>query len=236
MTCISPPEPEDWFLMAFLDGDADPDTILHLKECQHCRDRVASLAREQQLLSSRFFRITCPSATELGEYHLRVLPSDQMLVISQHLRDCPYCTQEISQLEEFLSDLGPGPETNLVEKAKVLVARLVGGRASGEPAFALRGESQGPVIFEAEGVVIILDMQPADEDKVNILGQVAADDQEGWTGATVKLEQTDGYEKTESVDDLGAFRFEKLFAGSAKITITSPHGIEVQIPNIDIHV
>lgn len=239
MTCISPPEPEDRLLMAFLDGEADPETVLHLKECQHCRDRVESLAREQNRLTSRLFRSTCPSASELGEYQLRLLPSDQMLVISQHLRHCPYCPQEITQLEEFLSDLGPAHDTNLLGRAKMLVARLVGGQertgASGEPSLALRGESAGPTIFEAEGVVIVLDLQPANDDRVNILGQVAADEQEQWTGATVILEKTDGYQKSGIVDDLGAFHFEKVPIGSAKITITSQQSVEVQIPKVDLN-
>jgi hypothetical protein len=239
MTCISPPEPEDRLLMAFLDGEADPETILHLKECQYCRDRVESLAREQKLLTSRFFRIKCPSATELGEYHLRVLTAPQMLMVSQHLRECPHCTQEIDQLKEFLSDLAPGTAGNPLQQAKVLIARLLGGgdqsSAMGEPAFALRGESEGPVIFEAEGVVIILDMQPADEGKLNVLGQNAADDQEEWTGATVTLQQIDE-SYTTYLDDLGAFRFEEIPSGPGQITITSQQGTEIKIPNIDIKV
>jgi hypothetical protein len=105
----------------------------------------------------------------------------------------------------------------------------------GEPAFALRGESEGPVIFEAEGVVIILDMQPADEGKLNVLGQNAADDQEEWTGATVTLQQIDE-SYTTYLDDLGAFRFEEIPSGPGQITITSQQGTEIKIPNIDIKV
>jgi hypothetical protein len=36
------------------------------------------------------------------------------------------------------------------------------------------------------------------------------------------------------VDDLGAFGFEQIHPGSAQLQITSPEGIEVQIPNINI--
>lgn len=240
MTCISPPEPEDRLLMAFLDGEADPETILHLKECQHCGKRVESLAREQKLLTSRFFRITCPSATELGEYHLHMLTAPQMLMVSQHLRECPHCTREIDQLKEFLSDLAPGTAGNPLQQAKVLIARLLGGgdqsSAMGEPSFALRGGVEGPLTFEADGIVIVLDIQPTNEGKVNILGQVAADDQEQWTGSKVKLHQTNGLQTTVFLDDLGAFRFEKALSDSVKITITSPHGVEVQFPSIDINI
>ncbi|MGB7874749.1 MAG: hypothetical protein WBL25_10225, partial [Anaerolineales bacterium] len=127
--------------MAFLDGEADPETALHLQQCDYCRDRAKTLEREQKLLTSRLYRASCPSTDELGEFHLRMLPSDRMLVISQHLRECPHCTREIDQLKEYLSDLAP--EGNLLQKTKRLVAKLVSGQGTpsmvGEQSFALRG-------------------------------------------------------------------------------------------------
>jgi len=238
MTCISPPEPEVRLLMAFLDGEADPETTLHLQQCDYCRDRVKTLEREQKLLTSQLYRASCPSTDDLGEFHLRMLPSDRMLVISQHVRECPLCTREIDQLKEFLSDLAPTPEKNLLQQTKRLIAQLVSGRGApgtaGEPSFALRGTGEGPMTFEAEGTVIVLDVQPANEGKVNILGQVGADDQDLWTGSTVTLNQTDGSKTTDTLDDLGAFRFEQISSGSIQIMISSPHGVDVQTPKIDV--
>lgn len=238
MTCISPPELDVRLLMAFLDGEAAPETRLHLQKCEHCRDRAKMLEREQKLLTSRLYRASCPSTDELGEFQLRMLPSDQMLVISQHVRECPLCTREIEQLKEYLSDLAP--EGNLVQQAKTLIARLIVGQdrssAVGESALALRGEIEEHVIYETNGIVIVLDIQPTVEGKANILGQVAADDQENWTGAEVKLQQTDENQMTTILDDLGAFHFEEAPSVSIQLTITSPQGVEVQIPNIDIDV
>lgn len=238
MTCISPPELEVRQLMAFLDGEADPETTLHLQKCEHCRDRAKTLEREQKLLTSRLYRASCPSTDELGEFHLRMLPSDQMLIVSQHLRECPYCTREIDQLKEFLSKLAPGSEGSLLQRTKPLIAQLIGGRgvsdAASTPSLALRGGSEEPVIYEVEGIVIVLDIQPAMDGKVNILGQVAADDQEEWTGAMVKLQPTHENQMTTILDDLGAFRFEEAPSASIQITITSLQGIEVQIQNIEI--
>ena len=238
MTCISPPEPEVRLLMAFLDGEADPETELHLKQCDYCRSRVEALAREQKLLTSRLHRISCPSTDELGEFYLRMLLPDRMLMISQHLRECPLCTREIKQLKEFLSDLAPGSEGSLLQKTKLLVAQLVSGQGAsgtaGEPSLALRGTGEGPMTFEAEGTVIVLDVQPTNEGEVNILGQVAADDQDLWTNSTVTLKQTDSSQSTDSLDDLGAFRFEQVHSGSIQIMISSLQGVEIQIPSIDV--
>lgn len=238
MNCISPPEPEDRLLLAYLDGEADPKTELHLQQCRYCRERAKALAREQNILTSRLYRISCPSAAELGEFHLRLLPAPQILVVAQHVRECPHCTREINQLEEFLSDLATASEINLLERAKVLIARLVSGPASstpvGEPSFALRGEYKGPSTYEVDGIVIVLDIQPGNEGKVNLQGQVAADDQDRWTGSTVILTQSDSSQAKDTLDDLGAFYFKQVSSGSVQITISSPHGVEVRIPNIDV--
>jgi hypothetical protein len=115
----------------------------------------------------------------------------------------------------------------------VLFARLVDGGAT--PTFGvLRGESKGPLIFEANGVVITLDVQPTPNGHVSILGQLAADDQDEWTGARVELQQAGSTQLTASMDDLGAFRFESVRAGSIQFTITSLSGVVIQSPDIEI--
>ena len=177
---------------------------------------------------------------ELGEYYLqkyqlRILPSPQILVIAQHVRECPHCEAEVAQLETFLKDLTADVKSAPLTPIRVLIARLVGGN---EPALgpALRGESKGPLIFEADGVVITLDIQPASEGQVSILGQVAADEQDQWTNASVELQQADKPPMTTSLDDLGAFRFEAVRPGATQIMITSTEGVVIQSPDIDIAV
>lgn len=235
MNCISPPELSDRQLLEFLDAEAEPETTHHLGICQYCRSKADALARLQNGLIARLYRITCPSPLELGEYHLRILPSSQMLVIAQHVRACPHCEAEVAQLVNFLKDLTPDVKPGLRAPIRVLVARLVGGN---EPALrlALRGESKGPLIFEADGVVITLDVQPVSSGQISILGQVAADEQHQWTSALVELQQADMPPITTSLDDLGAFRFEAVRPGATQITITSTEGVAIQSPNIDIAV
>ena len=237
MTCISPPEPDEMLLMAFLDGEADPNLALHLQQCTYCRERVQTLRREQKLLTSHLFRISCPSSTELGEYHLRMLPPDQMLVITQHLRECPYCTREIDQLKEFLTDLAPGPEGSLLQKTKLLIAQLVseprGSGMASEPSLVLRGESEGPITFEVSGILIVIDIQEANNSKLNLLGQVATDQQDDWTDAVVKLNQENQPERNTAVDDLGAFRFENLLPGPMHLAIEARDGTVVVVPTIE---
>ena len=233
MTCISPPELEVRLLMAFLEGEADPETTLHLQQCDHCSDRAKTLEREQKLLTSRLHRAACPSTDDLGEFHLRMLPSDQMLVISQHVRECPLCTREIEQLKEYLSELAPGTEGNLLQRTKRLVAQLLSGPGAGEPALALRGKSEEPLTFEVGGIIIVINIQQAVDGKLNILGQVAAEQQDDWTAALVKLNQEDQPELTTTVDDLGAFQFEGLSPGLVDLQIEAKNGTEIVIPTFE---
>jgi hypothetical protein len=161
-----------------------------------------------------------------------LLLDSQKLVIVQHIRECPHCRREMAEFEEFLAqpDVRPG----LTETTKVLLARLIGGFGS-TPAFgALRGESKGPLIFEADGVVITLDVNPGPNGQVSILGQVAADDQDQWTGASVELQEADIPPLITSLDDLGAFRFEAVRPGVTKFIITSTDRIVIETPEIDL--
>lgn len=231
MNCISSPALADIEIARYVDGEADEIVVAHINKCMYCSDR----ARQWKLLHGRWkeqlYRITCPSPMELGDHHLRMLPPSRALVVAQHLRECPLCQKEVADLQEFLAE--PAAPPGFVEAAKVLVAQLVGTT----PALgALRGESKGPLTFEADGVVIMLDVQPAAAGQASILGQVAADEQDQWTGASVELRQTDSSQMTSIFDDLGTFHFDRVQPGAAQMTISSLHGITVHIMNIDISV
>ena len=236
MNCISPPELSDRQLLEFLDGEAEPEITHHLGICKYCRNRADALARLQNGLTARLYRITCPSPLELGEYHLRILPSPQMLIINQHVHECPHCEAEVAQLENFLEDLTMDIKSARTP-VRVLIARLLGGPGEGAaPMPALRGERKGPIILEAEGVVITLDVEPGSDGQGSMLGQVAADDQDQWTNASVELQQADIPPQATSLDDLGSFRFEAVRPVTTRIMITSTEGVVIQSPDIDITV
>jgi hypothetical protein len=235
--CAFPPELEDGRLLAYLDGVADQGTLAHLKGCAYCSERAADLGQLQERLTSRLYRVNCPSSMELGEYHLRMLPAPRMLVVAQHLRECPHCAREVAELQGFVSDLEPTAEGGLLQKARVLVARLLSpGDPAFAPAMALRGESKGPLTFAAEGIVIVLDIQPTTEGRTNILGQVAADSQDQWTGALVELRRGNQLKMSSIIDDLGAFRCEGVMPGQLELRITPNNGSIVVISNFEISV
>ena len=234
MKCITSPALDDTQIISYVEGEADDAIVVHIKECPYCAKRASQLTLFQNRLRTRLYRSTCPSSIDLGDYHLGLLPASQALVVAQHIRECPRCRQEIAELAVFLAE--PDVQPDLLETAKVLFARLVGGTGSTAASGALRGESKGPLVFEADGVVITLDVQSSSTGQASIQGQVAAEDQDQWTGAIVRLQQAEMQELTADVDDLGAFSFHSLPARSIQLEITSSSGVKVQIPKIDIAV
>jgi hypothetical protein len=237
MNCISPPELSEQQLLEYLDGEADAQTIQHLERCEFCRRKSDAFKRLQGSLTARLYRLICPSPLELGEYHLRILSAPQMLLIAQHVRECPHCQREVAQLETYLSDLGPHTWQSLSGTIRVIIARLVDAAEDGSPLLVpLRGQQKGPITLEADGIVITLDLQPTLDERLSILGQVAADDQDQWTGAMVELRQADAPQLTASLDDLGAFRFEAVRAGVSRFTITSTDGVTIETLDLDLTV
>ncbi len=246
MNCASPPELTDRQLLAYADGEADNQVATHLAQCPYCREKARYLSYWQNQLTAKLYRMTCPSSIELGDYHLGLLPTAQTVSVAQHVSDCPHCQREVAQLRDYLrGELAPALEADPMARVKVLIARLVGGLGEpgpdGGPALApvlagIRGEAKGPLTLEADGLLIVLDIQPAAEGRVTILGQVAADDQDHWTGASVELRQGGARQMTATIDDLGAFRCEGLPPGPTEILISPSSGIPVLIPNINIAV
>jgi hypothetical protein len=233
--CIFPPALDDKQLLAYLDGEADAATVTHLEDCAYCRQKVKNLDRVQKHLTNRLYRLACPPPTELGEYYLRVLPASEMLLVARHVRECPYCAQEVGELQGFLSDPATLARGRWPERARILIAQLVkGGGLTSAPAAALRGEAKGPITFVAEDIVIVLDVQLEAEQGVNILGQVAADNQAEWTGALAELWKDNMLASSSLVDDLGAFQCQGVTAGQYQLRMTSKNNSVVVIPNFEI--
>jgi hypothetical protein len=94
--------------------------------------------------------------------------------------------------------------------------------------------SKGPITLEAEGVVIVLDLQQTEEGAVDILGQVAADDQDQWTEALVEIRQDNELQFSATVDDLGAFRLTGIMPGSKELRIRSKDNSLTVVSNFDV--
>jgi hypothetical protein len=232
MKCITSPALDNIEIATYVDGEAEEAVIAHIQQCPFCSEKARQWTLLQSSLRKQSYRIDCPTPMELGDYHLGLSPASQVLVVSQHLRECPLCRQEMAILENFLGTLAP--ENSLLGAAQVFIARLMGAGTENSPAPALRGEAKGPLTFEANGIVILLDIQPTNEGKATILGQVAADDQDQWTDAIVELRQDSKLQFSTTVDDLGAFRFEAIRKGEQELRIITKDSSRVVISNFTV--
>ena len=233
MKCITSPALDDIQIMSYIEGEADDTVVAHMRECPYCSERARQWTVLQKDLKKRLYRVECPTPMELGDYHLGLLAAPQALLVAQHVRGCPLCRREVAELQEFLIE--PVGNEGFLGTARKLIAQLVGG-ADGlaSSSVALRGEVKGPLTLEAEGVVIILDLQPANGGMVNILGQLAADDQDRWTGAKVEFHQGDRLEFSATVDDLGGFQAEGIMAGSHELQIFSKDNSLIVVANFEV--
>src|SRR5690349_15493024 len=150
MTCITSPALDNAGIAMYVDGEADEPVRAHIQQCPFCSEKARQWTRLQNSLRKQSYRVDCPTPVELGDYHLGYLPAPQVLVVSQHLRECRHCNREVAILENFLTE--PSPETSLLGAAKVLIARLTGPQLENGWTSALRGEAKGPITFEVDGI------------------------------------------------------------------------------------
>lgn len=241
MECITSPALGDIQILSYVEGEADDRVVAHIKACQFCSERANRWTLLQKRLRKQLYRVTCPTPVELGDYHLGLLPAPQVLVVAQHLRECPLCRREVAELQDFMDDLIP--EISLLGTARVIMARLVSGQTgSGNhlkngfmpSSVALRGETKGLITLEAEGILIVLDLQRTDGEGVNIVGQVAAEDQDQWTGALVEFRQGNELQSSATVDDLGAFQADGIRPGPKELRMISrDHSLTV-VSNFEV--
>lgn len=232
MLCQNVPQFEDFELMMALDGQADPEVAMHMSQCPHCKERAAQLAAIQHAATTRLFRTDCPSALELGEYRLGMLPAAATAHLQQHLAVCPHCAQELAQLASFMDGPDPflqsDPLAAIKQSVTVLVARLASrpqfggllGQPIPSPALAgLRGEADGPLIYEAGDAQVVLEVQ-SDEEHAGrraIIGLVM-----GWINQEVQVHlwRDEQQVATVALDTFGNFCIDDLAPGAYELFIT----------------
>jgi hypothetical protein len=232
MICQNNPQFEDFELMMALDGQADPEVAMHMSQCPHCSERAAQLTTIQHAATTRLFRAACPSALELGEFRLGMLPAATMAHLQQHLAICPHCAQELAQLASFMDGPDPylrsDPLAAIKQSVTVLVARLASGPQFGgllgqptlSPALAgLRGEADSPLIYEAGDAQVILEVQNDEEQagRRTIIGLVM-----GWVNQEVQVHlwRDEQQVATVALDTFGNFSIDDLAPGAYELFIT----------------
>jgi hypothetical protein len=193
----------------------------------------------EEKLVSHLYRIHCPPPTELGEYQLKMLPDDRMRLIHAHLNGCPHCSQELAQLESYLTDLAPELEYSLRERVQIWVAKLIPDNpdtsfsTAARPALALRGELEnGPLMYEADGYQLHLEIQadPTKPGYKSILGLLLGGDDSIFEA---QLWQNGRSLQQTTIDELGNFVFVGIQPGTYDL-ILSQRTAEIHVQAFEI--
>ncbi len=239
MPCESPPELDDRRLMAYLDGEADPQVLAHLQRCSFCREKAKRLARVQGQLTARLYRAACPPSEQVGEYHLGLLDAGRAAVIATHLEECPLCRRELAQLRGFLGELAPQAQFGARERLQIWIAQLV--RKVDEafplpapslaPAYAsVRGVEGAPALYRAGEAQVTLEVQ---EDALApgrraLLGLVTGIGAGAWE---VHLWHAEERLASTAVDELGNFVLGGVMPGGYELILGGP-GAEIHIQDL----
>lgn len=208
-SCIFPPELDDKQLLAYLDEpDKDPEIVRHLADCPYCQARANALDRFQKRLTTRLYRSTCPTPLELGEFHTHMLPASRRLVVGQHLRQCPRCTEEISHLEDYLSE--DKPRQTILASVQEFFANLIPGKTM--TFGAVRGADDGPRTYQVEDLLFSINVNEDMETPgyKMVLGLVEG---LGSDGFTMEAYQEGNLIATSLIDEFHYFQFTHLDPG-----------------------
>jgi anti-sigma factor RsiW len=99
MICVT-----DEQLIAYIDGEADIATTEHVRNCPVCTNKARAYYIDQQALRAALYRIDCPDAQTLGEYHLGLLAPADQAAIEEHMANCSLCMADIGKLDRFLEE------------------------------------------------------------------------------------------------------------------------------------
>jgi len=238
MECSFPPPPSDDQLSAALDGDAAPDVYDHVERCPACAARLRRAREAEGKLVNVLYRADCPTSQQLGDYHWGLLGQSSERYIARHLELCALCKAEVEELGVFLTAdaevpaAAPVAAPELQRPARRRWAELVAQLVPRTPGLALRGAAGGPIMAEAGGTTLVVDVQPADGSAVTVIGQVVSDDPERWNGALVELRRAGALLAAAGVDDLGSFSFANIEPGAATLRVTPEHGVAIVLPDV----
>lgn len=177
------------------------------------KDREEELAyrRMEALLKTHLYRRSCPAPEQLSLYQFGLLSPDEKLIIARHVRQCPHCQRELTELARF--EESPSLLERLRQAKNLIEAQFI--PSPRWQAVGLRGRGHPPQRFRAEELDIHLSQQPGyRHGRWMLLGRLEPRMQPppavgGTTIWLIRDEET--WEAVVAAD--GTFAFEELMSG-----------------------
>ncbi len=235
MPCVSPPELEDYSLLAHLEDQADDAVEEHLAHCTHCMMRADELGSLDALLRRNFYRITCPPSLAISSFATGDTREDERASIEDHLRTCPHCSSEVEQLRAYLNELEADLTISAVERIQVALATLISadpGAGALPAAVGLRGEPSAGRVFAADEARIAIEWftEPDQPSRRRVNGLATGLSGSDWT---VSLLRADAPPTQTTVDKYGSFAFRNVPPGVYFLQLSGPAN-EILIDQIKI--
>ncbi|MEZ4661071.1 MAG: hypothetical protein R2911_26260 [Caldilineaceae bacterium] len=126
---------DDSQLLAYVEGDAEPDVVAQIEQDPHCQARLRELTKVQDTLRQTLFSIRKPTTQEIGEYHLGLLADEEAKFVEAYLKQHPHLARQEAILQEFLAAVDRdtvhsrtvSQAPRLGQKIQVLIAELLQG-------------------------------------------------------------------------------------------------------------
>jgi hypothetical protein len=220
------PAPEA--LLAFGDGEASAEVVVHVATCSTCAAQAAEYAHAQNALARALYRFDCPAAQTLGEYNLDLLDPARRVSVAAHARDCEACAAELQTLRAYLAEPAPQVPESLVGRARRVVAMLF----TPSPGLAfggLRGAADATRetrVFSVEDVTITIGPGHAERTMLGLV-VAAGTPVESLAGRQVRLLPLGRPPRIAILDDVGNFEFSDVPAGLCSLELDLPQALIV---------
>jgi hypothetical protein len=213
----------------------------HLEQCSRCQQRLAAYKQTHAFLLSRLYRSQCPSATQLNHYCINLLPTDDMLGITEHIKICPICAGEVLDIRHFLADFEPLSTPVLSSSSVGTLKQVLASLVPWQPHMVTRTVGHGlqetswPRQYRAGPLNISLHLSRNSKGEIILLGLFssvnAEESVEDLEGVPVELHHisTPGVEQDKprqetllmctSIDDLGNIVFKSVPPGEYVLVV-----------------
>ena len=228
----------DGDLLAYLDGDADPDIVQRIAQNAEAQVRLHELAQTHSQLDEILHQLPRPSTQELGEYHLGLLPEADAQAVAAYLQAHPHAAQQQDLLQEFLTAADPAPEPHRpdpLERVAVFVAQLIeGGHGPQLAGAAVRGAREEIYQVGDFQLVLASDVDADSPTQQVLTGILLGAEPAGMAVHLWRGEFADAAGET-TLDDLGNFTLKGLDRGLYQLIISRAEPrLELHVQNLQI--
>lgn len=222
--CTHPPALDDLDLIAAFDDELSLDVRTHLQECPACTRRANDLAMIQRSLQQRFYRMFCPSSTDLLCFQQRMLNPERYIAIAEHLRDCPHCTGELHLIEQaagtsILSVGGFFPSQRIALKLEKHGLFPV---ATSAPHSHTYGSLGDQYLYRADRIRLMLSVERTfgRPSRCIVTGRLSVGNSSAnQLGSTASLLSGEQILSSSSIDTLGCFTIEDVPSGELTLSL-----------------